>query len=256
MSKTTQTGPRKEGLTLRRAAPLIAIAIAAVLGYVFLRDYLIFESLRDNREALLTWRDQNYAFAAMCFVALYIAIVALSLPGAGMMTLTAGFMFGILGGMALSVTGASIGAMLIFLAVRVGLGDFLAERMDATGGKIAKVKHALNENEISVMFLLRLLPVVPFFVANVVPALVGQVSQFRPDDRDRHRSGQFRLRLRRQWPQPGLCAGGKPGSGYYFRAAYPAAHSGAGRLGVPACHHTRRAWLPPADRGQLRWRHV
>lgn len=173
MSKTTQTGPRKEGLTLRRAAPLIAIAIAAVLGYVFLRDYLIFESLRDNREALLTWRDQNCAFAAMCFVALYIAIVALSLPGAGMMTLTAGFMFGILGGMALSVTGASIGAMLIFLAVRVGLGDFLAERMDATGGKIAKVKHALNENEISVMFLLRLLPVVPFFVANVVPALVG-----------------------------------------------------------------------------------
>lgn len=173
MPKTTQTGPRKEGLTLRRAAPLIAIAIAAVLGYVFLRDYLIFESLRDNREALLTWRDQNYALAAMCFVALYIAIVALSLPGAGMMTLTAGFMFGILGGMALSVTGASIGAMLIFLAVRVGLGDFLAERMDATGGKIAKVKHALNENEISVMFLLRLLPVVPFFVANVVPALVG-----------------------------------------------------------------------------------
>jgi len=170
-----QTPPveSKEGFTLRRLIPLLVIIVVAVLGFVFLRDYLTFEALRENREALLAWRDGNYALAAVSFVALYIVIVAFSLPGAGVMTLTAGFLFGIVGGVIFSATGASIGAMLIFLAVRFGLGEFLAARMDASGGKIAKLKQSLNENEISVMFLLRLVPVVPFFVANVVPALVG-----------------------------------------------------------------------------------
>ncbi|SOH92674.1 Uncharacterized membrane protein YdjX, TVP38/TMEM64 family, SNARE-associated domain [Monaibacterium marinum] len=164
---------KKEGITLGRVAPVAAIIIAAVLGFIFLRDYLSFEALRENREALLMWRDDNYVLAAISFIALYIIVVTFSLPGAGVMTLTSGFLFGIIGGMAFSVIGASIGAMGLFLAVRFGLGEFLSQRMDESGGRIAKIKHALNENEISVMLLLRLLPIFPFFVVNVVPALVG-----------------------------------------------------------------------------------
>ena len=167
------TDTPSRGMTLQRALPLIAIAVAAVLGFIFLRDWLSFETLRDNREALIAWRDANYALAALSFVALYIVIVAFSLPGAGIMTIAAGFLFGLVFGPVLAVTGASIGAMAIFLAVRFGLGEMLAAKIDASGGAIAKAKRALNENEISVLFMLRLIPAFPFFVVNVLPALVG-----------------------------------------------------------------------------------
>lgn len=167
----TDAGP--EGFTWQRALPLIAIGVAAVLGFIFLRDYLSFDVLRENREALLVWRDENYLLAAVSFVALYIVIVAFSLPGAAIMTITGGFLFGLIAGPVLAIMGASIGAMGLFLAVRVGLGDMLASRMDASGGRIAKIKKALNDNEISVLFMLRLIPVIPFFLANVLPAFVG-----------------------------------------------------------------------------------
>ena len=66
-----------------------------------------------------------------------------------------------------------VGASLIFLAARYGLGQTLAAKMDASEGSLKKLKDGLRENEISVLFLLRLVPAVPFFVANLLPALVG-----------------------------------------------------------------------------------
>ena len=164
---------KKGGFDLRRALPLIAIIAAAIIGFVFLRDYLNFETLRDNREALIAWRDSNYLLAALIFMAIYIGVVAFSLPGALIMTLTGGFLFGLFPGVLFIVTAATIGAIAIFLAARMGMGEQLAAKMDASGGKIAQMKKALNENEISVMFLMRLVPAVPFFVANLLPALVG-----------------------------------------------------------------------------------
>ncbi|WP_316015148.1 TVP38/TMEM64 family protein [Roseobacter sp. HKCCA0434] len=162
-----------KGFDLRRALPLIAILVVAVLGFVFLRDYLTFETLRDNREALIAWRDENYVLAALVYIVAYIVIVAFSLPGAAIMTLTGGFLFGLVFGVLFSVTGATIGAIAIFLAAKAGLGESLAAKMDASGGKVAQIKQALRDNEISVLFLLRLVPAIPFFAANLIPALVG-----------------------------------------------------------------------------------
>ncbi|QPH52843.1 TVP38/TMEM64 family protein [Pontivivens ytuae] len=163
----------KQGFDLKRALPLIAILAVAVLGFIFLRDYLTFDTLRENREALIAWRDANYVLAAGVYVVAYIVVVAFSLPGAAIMTLTGGFLFGLVGGVLLSVTGATIGAIAIFLAAKAGLGETLAAKMDASGGTVAKMKKALNENEISVLFLMRLVPAIPFFAANLIPALVG-----------------------------------------------------------------------------------
>ena len=75
----------------RDRLPLIAVVAVAAIGAFALRDYLSFESLRDNREALLAFRDDNYALTALAFVLAYIAIVAFSLPGATPATLTGGF---------------------------------------------------------------------------------------------------------------------------------------------------------------------
>ncbi len=167
---STQTAPRRG---FAKHIPLLAIAVIAVLGAVSFGDFLTFETLRENRELLLGFRDQNYVLLALLFVASYIAIVVLCLPGAAVFSVTGGFLFGLGAGVVLNVTAATIGAMGIFLAARWGLGAALSARMDASEGSVKNLKTSLHENEVSVLFLLRLVPVVPFFVANLVPALVG-----------------------------------------------------------------------------------
>ena len=159
--------------TIMRHAPLAAILIVAVVGYFTLGEHVNFDTLRDNRVALLAFRDAHYAVLAAAFVAIYFVIVAFSLPGAAVASVTGGFLFGLVFGTVFNVIAASLGACAIFWAARMGLGRALAARMDASEGKIKRLKTGLHEHEISVLFLLRLVPAVPFFVANLVPALVG-----------------------------------------------------------------------------------
>ncbi len=167
----TSTTEKKGGLA--RRLPLIVILAVAVLGAFTLRDQLSFEALARNREALIAFRDANYLGTALAFIAIYVVIVAFSLPGATIATLTGGFLFGVFPGALFNITAATIGATGIFLAARWGLGDRMAARLDASGGRIASLRAGLRENELSVLFLLRLVPAVPFFVANLLPALVG-----------------------------------------------------------------------------------
>ncbi len=166
MTDTTQGG-------LVRKLPLIAILVVAAIGAFTLRDYLSFEALRDNREALLAFRDANYLLTVLGFIAAYVAIVAFSLPGATIATLTGGFLFATFPGALYNITAATIGATAIFLAARWGLGERLAEKMDASEGLVHRIKEGIDENQWSMLFLIRLVPAVPFFVANLVPAFVG-----------------------------------------------------------------------------------
>ncbi len=165
-----------------RRLPLIAVAVVAIGGAYLLRDYLSFDALRDNRERLLAFRDANYVLCVLGFIAAYAVIVAFSLPGATIATLTGGFLFGslpsafpVFPGALYNVTGATIGAIVLFLAARWGLGASLAQRMDASDGVVKRIKDGIDDdaNQWSMLFLIRLVPAVPFFVANLVPALVG-----------------------------------------------------------------------------------
>lgn len=157
---------------LTRHLPLLLVGLGALAGYVLLRDRISLDNLAQHRAQLLLWRDQNLALAALVFVLAYVVIVALSLPGAAVASVTGGFLFGLAMGTALNVLAATIGATLIFLAVRIGPGRGIADRIDAAQGLAGKIGAALRTHEISVLFLLRLVPVVPFFAANVLPALV------------------------------------------------------------------------------------
>jgi len=157
----------------QRMIPLATIILVAIIGFFTLRQYLSFDSLRDNREILLAWRDANYVSAVLGFIAVYIAIVAFSLPGAAVISLTGGFLFGLFPGVFFNLTGATTGAILIFLAARLGLGEYLSRKMDDSGGLAGNIKAGLRENEISFLLLMRLVPAFPFFLANLVPALVG-----------------------------------------------------------------------------------
>lgn len=163
----------RPGNPLMRRLPLAIILIAAAIGFFMLRDVLSFEALGRNREALAAFRDANYAAFALAFIAAYVVIVAFSLPGAAVASITGGLLFGLWIGTAFNVVAATIGACAIFLAARLGLGDALAARMDASEGRLKAFRDGLRENEISYLFLMRLVPAVPFFVANLLPALVG-----------------------------------------------------------------------------------
>ncbi|TRD22198.1 TVP38/TMEM64 family protein [Palleronia caenipelagi] len=156
-----------------RRLPLIAIAAVAVIGAFTLGDLLSFEALAENREKLLAFRDANYLVAALGFIAIYALIVAFSLPGATIATLTGGFLFSTFPGVIFNMTGATLGAIAIFLAAKWGFGAQLSAKMDSSDGKIRKIKEGIDENRWSMLFLIRLVPAVPFFVANLVPAFVG-----------------------------------------------------------------------------------
>jgi uncharacterized membrane protein YdjX (TVP38/TMEM64 family) len=158
---------------LRRWGPLAALALGAAAAWWAFGDALSFETLRDNREALGAWRDQNYVLAAGAYVLVYVLVVAFSLPGALVMTLTGGFLFGLFAGSFLTLIGATLGATAIFLAAKTSLGETLRARMDASGGTIARFRRGVEENEVSFLLLMRLVPAVPFFVANLAPAFLG-----------------------------------------------------------------------------------
>lgn len=159
--------------SLARHIPLAVILTVAVVGTLALGDYVSFDTLRDNRATLLAFRDRNFIGLVLSFVAVYVCIVSFSLPGAAVASVTGGFLFGLTAGTAANVLSATIGASVIFWAARMGLGAVLKARLDASEGGIRAVRIGLQKNEISFMLLLRLVPAVPFFVANLLPALVG-----------------------------------------------------------------------------------
>ena len=155
---------------LMRYAPLALIIAGAVLGYIFLKDYLSLSALRENYTTLQEWKNENFLLAAGAYVLAYILVVAFSLPGALMMTLTGGLLFGLVAGTLLTVTGATIGATCIFIAAKTSLGETLKQK---AGPWMEKFEKGFQENELSFLFLLRLVPAVPFFIANLLPAFFG-----------------------------------------------------------------------------------
>lgn len=164
--------------SLGRRLPILLIAVVAAIGAFTLRDQLSFETLALHRETLIGFRDSNYLLASLAFIGAYIVIVAFSLPGATVATLTGGFLFGLFPGALYNVSAATLGAIAVFLAAKAGLGADIAAGIDRKGGAPARLVAALRENEWSALFIMRLVPAVPFFLANLIPAFVG-TSLFR-----------------------------------------------------------------------------
>ena len=153
--------------------PFLLILLAAGIGAFALRDHLTFDALAENRDTLVTFRDQNYLLAVLGFMLAYIAIVGFSLPGATIATLTGGFLFGVFPGALFNILAATIGATLIFTAAKMGFGERFSAKMSERGGAAARLQAALKDNEWSALMIMRLAPVVPFFIANLIPAFVG-----------------------------------------------------------------------------------
>jgi uncharacterized membrane protein YdjX (TVP38/TMEM64 family) len=166
------TSGRTAGVAmLWRLAPLLVLlALIAAVFASGLDRYLTFEALREHRQALLAVVEANVLFAALGFVVVYAAAIALSVPGGAVLTMTGGFLFGVVIGSALSVTGATIGATVVFLIAKTALGDPLRAR---AGPWLARMEAGFRENALSYLLFLRLIPVFPFWLVNLVPAFLG-----------------------------------------------------------------------------------
>jgi uncharacterized membrane protein YdjX (TVP38/TMEM64 family) len=119
---------------------------------------------------LAAFVNENHTLAALGYLAIYVTVVSLSLPSAMPLTLSGGFLFGATGGALLALTGATLGATILFLFARTMMGD---EALSHFGPRGAKVARALKANAWSYLLVMRLLPAFPFFLVNIIPALAG-----------------------------------------------------------------------------------
>lgn len=146
---------------------IFAILIAGIYMSGIL-DYVSLDAIKGQRVYLAELVAANPIIAGAAFMGLYIATVALSLPIASLLTLLGGFLFGLVAGTLMIVFSATIGASIIFLIAKSALGETLREK---AGPFYNKVANNMNDNSIQYMFFTRLIPVVPFFMANILPAL-------------------------------------------------------------------------------------
>ena len=154
-----------------RFLPLVLLAAAAAAFFALgLDQYLTFEALRENRALLADFVAVQGAFAVLLYIVIYVVSVALSVPGAAILTVTGGLLFGQWFGSLYVVVGATIGAMGIFLIARTVLGDALRKR---AGPALQKMEAGFQENALSYLLVLRLIPLFPFFLVNIVPAFLG-----------------------------------------------------------------------------------
>ncbi|MEZ5920746.1 MAG: TVP38/TMEM64 family protein [Parvularculaceae bacterium] len=155
--------------SLFRFLPIAIIAAAAAAVFASGAYKLIsFETLRTHQAGLETFVSEHYFAAIAVYGLIYIAATALSLPGGLVMSLVGGFLFGALAGTGIVVVSATIGACIIFAAAKSAFGDALRKK---AGPFVKKMEDGFRDNAFSFLLLLRLIPVFPFVVVNIAPAL-------------------------------------------------------------------------------------
>lgn len=154
----------------RRILPLVATVVLAGAAYIASGGGVSLESLVRHRAAIDDFVASHRMLAIFVYVGIYITVVAVSLPGAALLTLTGGFLFGIAVGASAAVISATVGATLIFLVARTALGEPLLRR---AGPRATQLARGFREDAFSYLLFLRLVPAFPFFLVNLVPAFAG-----------------------------------------------------------------------------------
>lgn len=156
---------------LRRLWPLLLLLAGFALFFLLgLERYLSFQALADNRDWLMTQVAAHAAMSALVFMIAYALVAAFSIPGGAVLTILGGFLFGTWLGTVYAVAGATVGSVAVFLAARTALSDLLRRK---AGGAIQKMRAGFQENALNYLLVLRLIPIFPFWLVNLVPALVG-----------------------------------------------------------------------------------
>jgi uncharacterized membrane protein YdjX (TVP38/TMEM64 family) len=171
-STTSKAGKGSfQTILLRRILPIVVLIAGFTAFFAFELDrFVSLEALKENRETLRMLVSDNGIVAILVFGAIYATVIAFSLPGGAIMTLTGGFLFGAIGGGLVVVVGATVGATALFLIARTALGDVLRAK---AGPFVSKMEDGFRQNALSYLLVLRLVPLFPFWLVNLVPAFLG-----------------------------------------------------------------------------------
>ena len=148
---------------------VVVLAVGAWFG-LGLGGYLSLDVLKSEQGRLEAWRSGHPLQAALVFFAVYVAVTGLSLPGATILTLAAGALFGLVWGTVIASFGASIGATIAFLLSRLVLRDWVASRF---GERMKRVDEGVRKGGSFYLLTLRLTPVLPFFLINLAMGLTA-----------------------------------------------------------------------------------
>ncbi|MEO6340645.1 MAG: TVP38/TMEM64 family protein [Caulobacteraceae bacterium] len=155
-----------------RNACFAVLAIAVLVGLMMVASrYFSFEELKLQRDRLEGFVHVHRVTAVVAYLLLYIAVVAFSLPGALIMTMTGGFLFGVPQGSVAAVVGSSTGAVLMYLMARSALGDFL-RKWPRIGGFIRRLEEHAHHDAFAYILTLRLIPAMPFWLVNIAAGCV------------------------------------------------------------------------------------
>jgi uncharacterized membrane protein YdjX (TVP38/TMEM64 family) len=164
-------GGRTGHLSAARLAPVaVIVAVGVLVVAMGWHRQLSLETLVRHRALLDDFVAAHYASALASFVALYVAAVSLSIPGAAFLTITGGLLFGTLVGGAAAAASATIGATVLFLIARSAFSAYVLRR---AGPRLSRIADGFCADAFSYLLFLRIVPVFPFFLVNLAPALVG-----------------------------------------------------------------------------------
>ena len=174
-SAPSQSAPEgvavRTGFSLRRLAPLLVLALGVGVFFAFgLHHHYTFESLRDHHAGLVDFVSRSWFLAALVYVLVYAGTTTLSLPSCSFLTLAGGYLFGPVLGTVLTVAAATAGAFLLFTIAKSALGDPLHARVrrKVKARAFRRIEAGFQENALSYMLFLRLVPIFPFFVVNLL----------------------------------------------------------------------------------------
>ena len=167
----SESAPSRGGLNVKRLLPIVVLVAGLVAFFAFDLDrFVTLDALKTHREVLQGWVESQGALAWLVYAAIYMAAVAFSIPGGAVLTIAGGFLFGPYVATSVVVIGATCGATILFLAARYAFADYLREK---AGGAMRRMEAGFNENPVSYMLILRLVPLFPFWLVNLVPAFLG-----------------------------------------------------------------------------------
>ena len=156
---------------LLRIWPVYLIAGGLIAAWQFgLFKLLSVDTLRAQQDTLTSFVAENWLLASATYVGIYSLATLFMMPGALWITIAGGLMFGLIGGSVLTVIGATLGASMLFFAAKTSFGDSLRKM---AGSYADKIRDEFLKSPLSYMFTMRLVPAMPFPVANIVPALLN-----------------------------------------------------------------------------------
>lgn len=159
------------GFNFKRLLPITVLVAGLAAFFAFDLDrFVTLDALKTHREMLQGWVETQGAVAWLIYALIYLAAVAFSIPGGAVLTIAGGFLFGPYVATVVVVLGATCGATVLFLAARYAFADYLRGK---ASGAMRRMEAGFNENPMSYLLILRLVPLFPFWLVNLVPAFLG-----------------------------------------------------------------------------------